>query len=95
MQIEILNPTYGKRDERAARGRVPFPEPGNDPLRVAFIDNEKPNTTELLGLVADGMRARYAVEVDHLMKGGAAHPAPADILGRAAQADLAVLATAD
>jgi hypothetical protein len=95
MQIEILNPTFGKRDERASRGRVPFPKPGAGTLRVAFIDNEKPNTTGLLELLADGLRARYSIEVDHLMKGGAAHPASADIIARAAGADLAVLATAD
>jgi len=95
MQIEILNPTFGKRDERLSRGRVAFPKPGDGPLRLAFIDNEKPNTTGLLALVADGLAARYSVEIDHLMKGGAAHPAPPEIIGRAAQADLAVLATAD
>jgi hypothetical protein len=95
MQIEILNPTFGRPDGRVTRGRVAFPKPTDRPLKVAFIDNEKPNTTRLLELVADGLRSRYPIDVEHLMKGGAAHPAPADIIDKASHADLVVLATAD
>jgi hypothetical protein len=97
MQIEILNPTFGRRDDRQTRGSVPFPRlSSGDAVRVAFIDNEKPNTTDLLEKVAAGLAERFTVESVHLLKGGAAHPAPAEVLTRAADvADLAVLATAD
>lgn len=95
--IDIHNPAFGRAANDAPRARVPFPPVADgDRLRVVFIDNEKPNTTRLLELVAQGLTRRYEVEVRRLLKGGAAHPAPEHIISDAAQsADLAVLATAD
>jgi hypothetical protein len=95
--IEIHNPIYGMRDQRSERGRVDFPTPKDgDVLNVVFIDNEKPNTTHMLKLVEKGLRSRFKVESLHLFKGGAAHPAPEEIIRQAAEvAHIAVMATAD
>ena len=94
--IEIHNPIFGRPATDSSRRAIPFPERDEgDTLRIAFIDNEKPNTSYMLGLVEEGLSSRYRVQAQHLLKGGAAHPAPREIIQAAAGADLVLLSTAD
>ena len=95
--IEIHTPAYAERTTPDAARHVTPPRlaPGAR-LRISFIDNEKPNTTRLLELVAERIGAHYAVETQRFTKGGAGLPAPAEVIERAARdADLAILATSD
>jgi hypothetical protein len=96
--IEIHVPAYARRASAVESiRRVPAPRrTAGDPLRISFVDNEKPNTTRLLELVSERLGARYAVETSRFTKGGAGLPAPHDVIEAAARdADLVVLATCD
>lgn len=95
--VEIHTPAYARPSTDGTRRRVPFPAlaPG-DRLRIAFVDNEKPNTTEMLRLVERRLGAIYRVEAQRFTKGGAGLPAPRAVIDEAARgADLAIHATSD
>jgi hypothetical protein len=95
--LRIHDPSHAPASGDGAAARVAFPRvaPG-ERVRVAFLDNEKPNTTPLLALVEAGLARRYELEPWRVLKGGAGFPAPAEMLEAiAARADVAILATAD
>ncbi|HZV51377.1 MAG TPA: hypothetical protein VFD49_16620 [Candidatus Dormibacteraeota bacterium] len=94
--IEILNPTFARVSGQELR-KAPFPrlEEGTK-VRIGFLNNQKPNTQELLALVESGLREHYQVESRTFFKGDAAHPAPPEVIEELSRfADVAVLATAD
>jgi hypothetical protein len=95
--FEIHNPAYAKRSTADAVAQLPPPRRNRgDALRISFVDNEKPNTTRLLELVAADLAKDYAIQSRRYTKGGAGLPAPDEVIREAAtDADLAILATCD
>lgn len=95
-EIEIRNPAYARSPEQDLQ-EAPFPrlERGSR-VRVGFLNNQKPNTQELLDLVEHGLGGQYQVESKRFFKRDAAHPAPPAVIEEISRyADVAVLATAD
>jgi len=94
--IEIRNPAYARVPGQELR-KAPFPrlEEGSK-VRIGFLNNQKPNTQQLLALVESGLREHYQVESRIFFKDDAAHPAPPTVIEELSRyADVAVLATAD
>lgn len=95
-QIEVLNPVYARLPGLHLR-RANFPRlnPG-DRLRLGFLNNQKPNTEELLALVKRGLGERYQVEAKTFYKPDAAHGARPEVIGDLHEyADVAITATCD
>ena len=96
--VEIHNPSHAKSANSDTLQRVPFPrlQPG-DRVRLAFLDNEKPNGTELLDIVQRELGEVYSIEVHRVLKGGGGgFPAPSEMIEEVARAaDIAILATCD
>ena len=95
--IEIRNPSYATPPGGGGLKRAAFPSLAEgSAVRLAFLDNNKPNTAELLDLVGAGLGSRFELLPRRFFKDDAAHPAPKQVLAEIAEyADVAVLATAD
>lgn len=95
-QIEVLNPVYaGAPALQLRRASFPRLNPG-DKLRLGFLNNQKPNTDELLSLVAHGLGERYQVETKAFYKPDAAHGARPEVIQDLHEyADVAITATCD
>lgn len=94
--VEIWSPaaTSGSRSGGEVL-RFPRLDAG-DAVRVAYLDNVKPNTAELLELVDRGLRETFRVECRTYRKEYGAGPAlPGTYEEIARTADLAVVGTAD
>ena len=94
--VEIRNPAYARVPGQELR-KAPFPhlEEGSR-VKVGFLNNQKPNTAELLALVESGLQRHYQVESRTFFKADAAHGAPPEVIENLSRyADVAVLATAD
>ena len=94
--VEIRNPAYARVPGQELR-KAPFPHLAQGSrVKVGFLNNQKPNTEELLALVEKGLRSRYQVESRKFFKADAAHGAPPEVIEEMSRyADVAVLATAD
>ena len=97
LQFEIRNPSYATPPDGGGLKKAAFPSLAEGAtVRLAFLNNNKPNTGELLELIGAGLGARYKVEARLFFKDDAAHPAPTQVLEDISRyADVAVLATAD
>jgi hypothetical protein len=95
--VEIHNPSYATPPAEGGLRQAGFPRlVEGGPLRVGFLNNQKPNTGELLELVARGLGERYRVEARTFFKRDAAHPAPAGVIEDINRfADIAIISTAD
>lgn len=95
-EIEIRNPAYARISAQDLQ-RAPFPRlEERATVRVGFLNNQKPNTHELLALVERGLRDHYRVQSKTFFKDDASHSAPLKVIEELNQyADVAVLATAD
>jgi hypothetical protein len=95
--MEIRNPAYARVPATEGMKAQGFPRlDEGSTVRIAFLNNQKPNTTELLAGIEERLGRRYQVESRNFWKGDAAHPAPSDVIaGINEYADVAVLATAD
>jgi len=94
--VEILNPAHGSPDSLGgAVLRFPVRTAGSD-LRVAYVDNVKPNTAELFALIDRRLRDVYKVESKVYGKDYGAGPArPGTYEEIARTADIAVTGVAD
>jgi hypothetical protein len=90
--------TLDPRDEGDPAPAVIAPRPATlDGKIIGLFANNKPHSEELLRMVADVIRERYAIRgvVEH-NKGGHQWPAqPADLAAMAQRCDVAIHATAE
>ena len=95
-EIEVWNPS-GTTAEHAAGAELAFPRRARGAaLRVAFLDNVKPNTADLYRMVESGLAERYAVTATFHAKELGAQPAAPEILAAiAGEAEVAIVGTAD
>jgi hypothetical protein len=94
--VEVWNPTGAAPDEAtAAELRFPRRTEGES-LRVAYVDNIKPNTAELMELTDARLRRTFQVQSTTYRKEYGAGPArPGTYEEIARTADLAVVGVAD
>jgi len=94
--IEILNPAHAAADE-ASDVTIRFQRRGRgQSLRVAYIDNVKPNTAELFDLTNQRLGNSFNIDSKFYTKDYGAGPArPGTYEEIARSADLAVVGVAD
>lgn len=95
-QIEIRNPAYARQAGQELQ-RAAFPRlKAGDKLRLGFLNNQKPNTYELLTLVERGLGERYQLEARTFYKPDAAHGAQPEVIRDLHEyADVAITSTCD
>ena len=72
MAIDLFDPTTSP--EKASIDYVPRPQ-SLEGLKVGLVDNSKFNSKTLLLKIADRLKARYGVEMAHLVtKASSGHP---------------------
>lgn len=94
--VEMLNPSRGTPDGGGG-GTVRFPKrSAGESLRVAYVDNIKPNTAVLLDMIDQRLQATFKLESNAYRKEYGAGPArPGTYEEIARTADVAVVGVAD
>ena len=94
--VEVLDPTHGTPGVGAG-GALRFPKrSAGEHLRVAYVDNLKPNTAALLDMIDTRLHRAFEVESTVYRKDYGAGPARAGTYEEIARtADMAVVGVAD
>lgn len=95
-KVDVCNPGWAA-PAGEARKKVALPAlKTGQPLRIAFLNNLKPNTSELLAIVEKELMSRYPVEIKMFERGTSTTPPLPEVLEQIQKyADLVIAATGD
>src|ERR1700722_13220594 len=95
--VEIRNPSFARIPAEEGIQNVAFPAfAKGEFIRVGFLNNLKPNTSNLIALVTSELAENFRIETRSFKKEDGAHPAPAEFIKELhAFADVVITATCD